>query len=457
MLPNSPAARDIRNVLHGYVELGAQREKGPTVITGGKGIFVYDEDGKPYLEAAAGMWCTSLGFGEPELVDAAIEQMRKLPYYHTVAYKSVLPAIDLAERLAGMVPIKDAKVYFGLSGSESIDFLVKAVRYYNNAVGRPLKKKIISRVNGYHGATVAASSLTGIPINQRAFDVPIPGILHVSEPNYFRNGLPGESLDDFAQRLADELEQRILQEGPDTVAAFLAEPVGGAGGVTVPPRSYYEKVSAILRRYDVMFFDDEVITGFHRTGPRWGCDYMNFTPDAMSLAKGLTSAYQPLSATIVSDAFYQGLERGSREIGFFGHGTTYSGHPVGCAVALKVLDIIEERRIGEHVEAVSKVFARRISEFRDHPLVGDVRYAGLMGAVDFVRRKDPRELFEPLGSMAKRVRDRAEERYHLICRSLTGGDVCAFSPPLIITEAEINEMFDRFARALDDVTAELGL
>lgn len=455
MLANSAAARDIRNVLHGYVELATHRKRGSTVITGGKGVFVFDENGTPYLEGAAGMWCTSLGFGEPALVEAAIEQMYKLPYYHTVAYKTVLPAIELAERLTAKAPIENAKAYFGLSGSEANDFLVKAVRYYNNALGRPKKKKIIARQNGYHGATVAASSLTGIPVNQKAFDVPIPGVLHVSDPNYFRNGMPGESVEHFAQRMVDELEQTILTEGPETVAAFIAEPITGAGGVVVPPRSYYEKVSAILKRHDILFLDDEVITGLHRTGSLWGCETMGFKPDTMSLAKGLTSAYQPLAAVLVSDEIYQGLEKGSAEIGFFGHGTTYSGHPVGCAVALKVLDLMEERDIEAHVRTVSRTFTKRLDAFRDHPLVGDVRYSGLMGAVEFVASKEPRRYFEPTGAFGKKVRDRAEEGYKLICRALPGSDACAFSPPLIITEDEINEMFDRFERALDDVTGEV--
>lgn len=456
MMENSAAARDIRHVLHGYVELETHRKKGSTVITGGKGVFVFDENGTPYLEGAGGMWCTSLGFGEPALVEAAIEQMRKLPYYHTVAYKSVEPAIDLAERLAGLVPMRDAKVYFALSGSEANDFLVKAVRFYNNALGRPAKKKIIARINGYHGATLAASSLTGIAVNHRAFDVPIAGILHVSDPHYFRNALPGESEDEFVARLADELETTILREGPETVAAFIAEPVTGAGGVVMPPKGYYERISEILRRHDILFLDDEVITGFHRTGSLWGCQTLDFKPDTMTLAKGLTSAYQPLSATVISGEMYDGLEKGSAELGYFGHGSTYSGHPVGCAVALKVLDLIEERDIASHVARVSQVFARRLEAFRDHPLVGDVRHVGLMGAIEFVRRKEPREYFEPVGSFSKKVRDRAEEEYKLISRALSGCDACAFAPPLIITEAEIEEMFDRFGKALDDVTAQIG-
>ena len=424
MPTNSAAARDVRNLLHGYVELKTHRENGPTVITGGKGIYVMDENGTPYIEGAAGVWCTAFGFGEKALIEAATEQFHKLPYYHTLAYKSVDPAIDLAERLTALVPLDNAKIYFAVSGSEANDFLIKFVRYYNNAIGRPKKKKIIARYNGYHGATAMATSLTGIPINHRNFDLPLPGIFHVSDPNYFRYALPDETPVDFAERLGRELEETILREGPETVAAFIAEPVTGGGGVTIPPAPYYQRIQQILARYEVLFLDDEVITGFHRTGEFWGCQTLGFRPDAMTIAKGLTSAYQPLSAVVLSDEIYRGIELGSATLGFFGHGTTYSGHPVGCAV------------------------------FRDHPFVGDVRSVGLMGAIEFVSDTKTKAPFRPVGSFASRVRNCAEEHYKMICRALPGCDGCAFSPPLIITEEEIDEMFSRFEKAVNDVTAQ---
>ncbi len=456
MSTNSAAARDVRNLLHGYVELKTHRENGPTVITGGKGIYVMDENGTPYIEGAAGMWCTAFGFGEQALIDAAIEQFHKLPYYHTLAYKSVDPAIELAERLTALVPVANAKIYFAVSGSEANDFLIKFIRYYNNAIGKPDKKKIIARHNGYHGATAMAASLTGIPINHQQFDLPLPGILHVSDPNYFRYGLPDETPVEFAERLARELEETILREGPHTVAAFIAEPVTGGGGVTIPPAPYYQSVQEILARYHVLFLDDEVITGFHRTGEFWGCQSMQFKPDAMTIAKGLTSAYQPLSAVVLSDEIYRGIELGSSKLGLFGHGTTYSGHPVGCAVALKVLDLINERNIAAHIGRVAKQFQKRLSAFSDHPFVGDVRCVGLMGAVEFVSDKKSKTPFHPIGAFSSRVRNRAEEHYKMICRALPGCDGCAFSPPLIITEAEIDEMFSRFEKALNDVTVQFA-
>lgn len=454
MFSNSAAERDIQNLLHGYVELKTFQEKGPKVITGGKGVFIYDDKGTPYLEGVAGMWCTAFGFGETALIEAATEQMHKLPYYHTLAYKTVTPAIDLAERLAELAPIENPKLYFGLSGSEANDFVVKMVRYYNNAIGRPDKKKIIARKNGFHGASLMAASLTGIPMMHKAFDLPLPGVLHVSEPHFFRNGGPGETETEYAERLAGELEETILAEGPDTVAAFIAEPITGAGGVVIPPAGYYAKIQEVLKRYDVLFLADEVITGFHRTGELWGCQTMGIQPDTMSMAKGLTSAYQPLSAVALSGEIYQGIEKGSAEIGFFAHGTTYAGHPVGCAVALKVLDLIEERDIGGHVAQVSRTFEKRLAALLDHPLVGEVRSRGLMGAVEFVADKQTRRGMQPVGAFARQVCARAEEHYQLICRPMPGSDTCAFSPPLIISEEEIDEMFDRFGKALADVTDE---
>lgn len=442
--------------LHGYVELGTERAIGSKPILQGRGVYVLDDKGTPYLEAAAGMWCTILGFNEPELVDAAAEQMRRLPYYHTVAYKTVAPADELAARLSKLSPIPDARVYFGTTGSDANDFLVKAIRYYNNALGRPDKKKIIARTNGYHGCTLAASALTGIPVNRNGFDVENLGVIHVSEPNYFVNGMPGETAEQYLQRLIAELEQTIERERPETIAAFMCEPVSGAGGVVIPPLGYHEAVRKVLERYDIKFFADEVITAFHRTGPLWGCTATQLVPDTMTLAKGLTSAYLPLSAAVLSKDICDGLTRGSEQRGFFGHGATYSGHPVCCAVALKVLELIEKRALAQHVARVSKRFAERLERFRSHPAVGDVRYLGLMGAIEFVASRNPRRHFFPLGSFARKVRQRAEECHQLICRALPARDGCAFSPPLIIEESEIDELFDRFGRALDDEWAAVS-
>jgi len=451
-LPNSPSARDAANLIHGFTNLGEHRRDGSKVMTAGKGVYVYDDAGREYIEGVAGMWCAALGFGEEELIEAAVEQMRRLPYYHTVASKSVNPAIDLAEKLVGMVPIPNARVFLALSGSEANDNLAKFTRFYNNAVGRPRKKKIISRWNGYHGSTLAASSMTGIAFQHRAFDLPLPGFLHTDEPHYYRHALEGESEDGFVTRILGNLEAMILAEGPETVAAFIAEPVAAAGGVIIPPPSYYPRLQKLLAQYDIMFYADEVITGFCRTGNMFGCETFDIRPETMTLAKGLSASYQPIAALVVSDRLYQGLEKGSDQVGFFAHGTTYSGHPVAAAVALRTIEIMQRRDILGHVRTVSRRFAERLNGFKDHPLVGEVRVVGLIGAIELVADKKTKRLFDPKGAVAKFVRNRAEE-LGAILRAVPAGDSIAFSPPLIITEAEIDALFDIFGRALDEATA----
>jgi 4-aminobutyrate--pyruvate transaminase len=447
--------RDARFLVHGFTDLSRHRKLGPeTVITGGKGIYVYDETGREYIEAVSGMWCTSLGFGEEALIEAAAAQMRKLPYYHTLAAKSSNPAIDLAERLARSAPIDDPRVYLALSGSEANDFLIKFLWYFNNASGRPRKKKVITRHNSYHGGTVVASSLTGIEKNHHGFDVPLPGFLRTHDPHYYRNGLPGESAEQYVDRIVGDLEQQIVAEGPDTVMAFMAEPVTGGGGVIIPPAGYWQKVQEVLARHDVFFLADEVITGVGRTGNLWGCDTFGIRPDTMTIAKGLSSAYQPIAALILSGRVYTGLERGSDQANYFGHGTTYSGHPVAAAVALEVLNLIEKRDLIAHVRRVGATFEQRLRAYEQHPLVGDVRSVGLMGAIELVADKPSKRMFEPVGTIAAKLRVRAEKE-GVIVRACQCGDTIAFCPPLIITEAEVEEMFTRFDRALSAITDEV--
>ena len=448
VLANSAESRDGAHLMHGYANLSENRRCGAKIVAGGRGIYVYDQAGKEYIEAASGMWCTSLGFDEEELVQAAVEQFRKLPYYHTVAGKTLNPTIDLAEKLASLVPIQNAKLYFALSGSEANDFLIKFLWYYNNAIGRPQKKKIIARLNGYHGATIAATSLTGIPRNHQAFDLPIPRILHTDDPHYYRNGKPEETEDEFTDRLVGNLELLILQEGPETVAGFIAEPCTGAGGVVIPSARYYRRIQEVLARHEILFLDDEVITGFGRTGHMFGAETFGIRPDTMTLGKGLSSAYQPISAIVLSDEIYRGMELGSDHVGLFAHGATYSGHPVAAAVALRTIEIIERRGLIAHVRTVGRRFAARLAAFRDHPLVGEVRCVGLMGAIEFVADKRLKQFFEPAGHVARIVRDQAEE-LGVIARQVPAGDSIAFSPPLIITEAQVDELFDRFGRALE--------
>ena len=450
---NSPASRDIAHYLHPYTNLVTHAEKGPLIITEGKGIYVYDDSGKEYIEGLAGLWCTSLGFGEEALVEAATAQMRRLPYYHGFGHKSTTPDIDLAEKLKEIAPVPMSKVFFVNSGSEANDTVVKLLWYYNNALDRPEKKKIISRLKAYHGVTVASASLTGLPNNHRDFDLPIDRILHTDCPHYYRFGAEGESEEDFATRMAESLDKLIRDEGPETVAAFIAEPVMGAGGVMVPPPTYFEKVQEVLRRHDVLLVADEVICGFGRTGNMWGSQTYHLEPDIITCAKGLSSGYLPIAAVLISDEIYQELVRESEKIGIFAHGFTYSGHPVSAAVALRTLELMEERKVVDHVRAVAPHFQRRLNAFADHPLVGEARGVGLLGAIEVVADKASRRAFDPAHKVGSYLEDRCRD-HGLIVRALA--DTLAFCPPLIISKEQVDEMFARFARALDDTEARVS-
>jgi len=301
------AIRDIETLAHPNTNLAQLRETGPLVIERGKGVYVYDSDGKPYLEGMAGLWCTALGYGNEELADVAAAEMKKLGFSHLYNGKSHDPAIELAERLKEMAPVPISKVFFCNSGSEANDTQIKLVRYMNNALGRPAKKKIIGRLKGFHGLTIGAASITGLPHNHADFDLPIPGIMHVSCPHHYRFAQAGESEEDFATRLAAELEETIQREGPDTVAAFVAEPVMGAGGVIVPPKTYFEKIGKVCEAHDVYMISDEVICGFGRLGTWFGMQAVNFKASGMSIAKQLSSAYLPIAAITVPETMYGAL------------------------------------------------------------------------------------------------------------------------------------------------------
>ena len=451
---NSPQARDIAYHLHPYTNAEAHEKIGPRIITGGDGVYVIDDDGNRYIEGLAGLWCTSLGFSEKRLADAAYAQMQELPYYHGFAHATTPPVIELAERLVEMAPPSISKVFFTNSGSEANDSLIKMVWYYNNALGRPEKKKIISRRQGYHGVTIAASSLTALPYVQNSFDLPIANFIYTDCPHYWRYCEAGESEEDFSTRMADNLEQLILDEGPETVAAFFAEPVQGAGGVIVPPAGYFEKIQAVLRRHDVLFVADEVICGFARTGNMFGSETFGIKPDMMTVAKALSSAYLPIAGSMISDEIYQAIKAESGRLGIFGTGYTYSGHPVPAAVALETLKIYEERDILGHVRGLSPHFLERLHGFADHPLIGETRGVGLIGAVQMVPDKAKNELFDPaLKVGASAMKHCAAQG--LITRSLPG-DAVALCPPLIITTDQIDDMFDSLGRALDDTLDELS-
>ena len=417
------------------------------VIERGDGVYVYDNRGNQYLEGMAGLWCTGLGYGNRELIETINEQLSKLSFTHMFGGKTHQPGIDLADRLAAMVPVQDAKVFFGNSGSDANDTHIKLLRYYFNAIGKPEKYKIITRERAYHGVTVAAGSLTSLPANLAHFDAPLEalGILRTDHPHYYRGALGDESEAQFVERITGNLETLIQEEGPETIAAFVAEPVTGASGVIVPPAGYYEKVQAILERYDILFWADEVITGFGRTGHLFGCETVNIhAPAQMTFAKQLSSAYYPISAAVIRGDLYEAMVEPSAEVGIFGHGYTYSGHPVGCAAALKTLEIYERDNLYANAADVGDYLQTRLGELRDHEAVGEVRGVGLIAAVELVEDKSSRS---PALELAKRVTWLCQEN-GLIVRNVAG-NALALCPPLIITREQVDEIVDKLKRSID--------
>ena len=442
---------DLKHHLHPYTQLRQLEKDGPLVIVRGEGVQVFDEHGKAYIEGMAGLWCASLGFSEKRLVDAATRQMSTLPYYHSFSGKVPGPVPALVEAMIKWAPVPMARILFANSGSESNDTAFKLVHYYNNAKGRPLKKKIIARNKGYHGVTAAAASMSGLATMHQHFDLPLPGIDRVSCPHWYQFGLLGETESQFVDRLAKELEDTILREGPETVAAFIAEPVQGAGGVIVPPPGYFAKVQAILKKYDILFLVDEVITGFGRLGKAFGTEVFDLKPDMITVAKMLTSAYVPMSALYLTDEIYQTIADTSAAVGVFGHGYTYSGHPLACAIALETLRIYEEDKVIEHVARVAPRLQQGLQKLKTHPLVGDARGLGLIGAIELAADPAQRKPFDPKRGVGSYFISRAQA-HGLIVRVLAG-DVIAFSPPLIISEAEIDQLLERTNLALADTLA----
>lgn len=448
------AQKDIGSNLHPYTNHIVHEQIGPKTYTRGEGVHIWDEHGKKFIEGLAGLWCTSLGFSEQRLIDAAAKQLSTLPYNHSFAGRTAPVVTELADQLISLAPDPMSKAYFVSSGSEAVDSAVKFVWYYNNALDRPDKKKIISRTKGYHGVTIICTSLTAIPVVQEAFDAPLSRFKQTGTPHYYRFGEDGESEEEFASRRAKELEELIVAEGPDTVAALIAEPVMGAGGVIPPPRTYFQKIQEVLNKYDVLLIVDEVITGFGRTGNLWGSEtYEIVKPDIMTCAKQLSSAYIPIGATMISEEIYQVIAEASNRHGVFGTGFTYGGHPVAAAVALETLKIYEERNILEHVREVIVPFQKRLKAIGSHPLVGEARGSGLIGAVELVADKSTKESFDPELKMAFQVYQECLEQ-GLILRALPAGDTLGICPPLIISEMQINDLFDMLEAALDIVAKQ---
>lgn len=439
-------ARDVEALLHPYTNAVEHRKTGPHVIETGEGVYVYDEDGKRYIEGMAGLWCAGLGFGDAELIDAAKEQLDKLPYYHLFGGRSFEPAIELAEKLKDIAPVPVSKVIYQSSGSEANDTQIKLAWYYNNARGKPEKKKIISRVKGYHGVTIVSASLTGLPYNHKHFDLPVDRIMHTGTPHFWREAKDGETQAEFSARLAAELEEMIIREDPDTVAAFIAEPVMGAGGVIVPPEGYFPAIQAVLEKYDILCIDDEVICGFGRTGEWFGAQTFGMQPTSISMAKQLTAAYAPLSAVAINHDMAEAIESQSGDVGVFGHGFTYGGHPLGCAMGVKTLEIYEKRNIVGHVRDMAPLFKQHMDRLAEHELVGEARTAGLMGGLELSPDPSSAAMFKTPGKVAPYLSNELL-KHGIILRAI--GDTLAFCPPMIINEDEINALFDPIEKALD--------
>jgi 4-aminobutyrate---pyruvate transaminase len=437
--------RDVEALLHPYTNAVTHRQTGPRIIAEGSGVFVTDTEGNRYIEGMAGLWCCGLGFGDPELVEAAKAQMDRLPYYHLFGGRSHEPAIELAEKIKELAPGM-ARVFYQSSGSEANETQVKLAWYYNNALGRPEKKKIISRVKGYHGVTIVSASMTGLAMNHGDFDLPVDRILHTSTPHHWRGAEEGESEREYSARLARDLEELIAREGPDTIAAFIAEPVMGAGGVIVPPEGYFEAIQEVLDRHDIMMIADEVICGFGRTGEWFGHQTFKQKPNAISMAKQLTAGYAPLSAVAIDARMAEAIEENTGRHGALGHGFTYGGHPLGCAVGAKALDIYRERRILDHVRRMAPIFQAKLRSFVDHPLVGEARGVGLMGGLELSPDKSGRSTFSEPGKVGPRVSAELEKR-GVILRAV--GDSLAFCPPMVIDEDEIEQLFAPLGEALD--------
>ena len=417
-------------------------------IDRGEGVYVYDSNGKRYLEGMAGLWCTSLGYGNRELIETTTEQMSKLTYSHLFGGKIHAPAIELADRISKMVPTPNAQVFLGNSGSDANDSHIKLLRYYANAIGKPEKRKIITRERAYHGVTVAAGSLTSLPANLAHFDAPLEalGILRTDHPHYYHGRQGQESESEFVDRIIGNLEKMIEAEGPETIMAFIAEPITGASGVIMPPDGYYEKLLAVLRKHDILFWSDEVICGFGRTGSDFGSTTFNIDkPDMMTFAKQLSSAYFPISASVIRGDMYEAMIEQSAEVGVFGHGYTYSGHPVGCAVASKTLEIYERDNLFDYAAKVGDYLQAQLERFREHELVGEVRGKGLIEAIEISANKASRT---SLPASAAAYLAQACQDNGVIVRPVAGNSI-AMCPPLIITEAQIDELLAAVAKGLD--------
>lgn len=450
--------KDRNSVLHPFTQLkdfATGKLGDPTIVVTGKGIRIQDAHGNQFIDGFAGLYCVNVGYGRTEVADAISRQAYRLAYYHSYAAHTTDELAILSDRLVKMAPGKMSKVFYGMSGSDANETQAKLVWYYNNLRGKPTKKKIISRERGYHGCSVVSGSMTGMSFYHDHMDLPLPQIVHTGVPHHYWGATPGETEREFSARRAAELDQLIERLGPDNVGAFIGEPVLGTGGITPPPEGYWEAVQTVLKKHDVLLIADEVITGFGRTGSMFGSQHYGIEPDLITIAKGLTSAYFPLSAAIVGEKVYKVLEDGADKVGAFSHGYTYSGHPIGAAAANAVLDIVEKEDLPGNARDVGAFFQAQLQErFAQLPIVGEVRGVGLMGAIEFVADRDNRKRFDPALKVGARISKAARDR-GLIARAMPHGDILGFAPPLVTTKAEAEEIVAIAESAVRSVMDEL--
>lgn len=454
----SIAELDRSSVLHPFTQLKeftSGKVGDPTIVVGGKGIRIEDAQGRSYIDGFAGLYCVNIGYGRSEVAEAIARQAYKLAYYHTYAAHTTDELAILSDRLVKMAPGKMSKVFYGMSGSDANETQAKLVWYFNNLRGKPNKKKIISRERGYHGCSVLSGSMTGMTFYHDYMDLPLPHVAHTGVPHHYRGSNPGETENEFSTRRAFELDQLIERLGPDNVGAFIAEPVLGTGGIIPPPEGYWGAIQRVLKKHDVLLIADEVITGFGRTGSMFGSHQYGLEPDLVTVAKGLTSGYFPLSAAIVGEKVYKVLEDGADKVGAFSHGYTYSGHPIGAATANAVLDIIEKENLPGNAREVGAYFQARLKEkFAQLPIVGEVRGVGLMGAIEFVSDRHSKRQFDPSLKVGARISKAARDR-GLIARPMPHGDILGFAPPLVTTRAEIDHIVSITETAVRSIMDEL--
>ncbi len=437
-----------------FTNLKDIRKYGSLTIEKGRGIYVYDENNNKYIEGLAGLWCVALGFNNKRLIKAANKQLNLLPNYHSFTGKVPLTTLKLSEELVKISPKSLTKVLYANSGSESNDTAIKMAWYYQNALGRTKKKKIISRYRGYHGVTIMSGSLTGMEYAHKGFDMPRDFVVHTDSPHYYKDSLSQESSREFVNRLLKNLENLIIKEGADNIAAMILEPIQGAGGVIIPPDNYLKGVQKLLKKNAILLIVDEVICGFGRTGNMFGCDTFQIKPDMMVIAKGLSSGYVPISALLINEEIYETISDFSSINNVFGHGYTYSGHPVAAAVALETIKIFKDENIIGHVKEISEKFNTKMEQLNVHSIVGNARSIGLIGAIELVQNKKNKTYFDPKIGIGSRIVKNAQKN-GLIVRALQG-DIVALCPPLIINNKEVDILFNKFNKSIKDTEVELN-